>query len=88
MPDATPVTPVEPGGGDLDKPPVPQSRMSWLMRIYVILAGGALILYLLAGVFGWDTRTSQRDRVPGSVRNSPGGYRSYYFWHAGYHGGK
>ena len=73
---------------ELDKPPVPRSRMSLLMKIYVGLAGSALVLYLLAGVFGWDTRTSQRDRIPGSVRNSPGGYRSGYFWFAGYHGGK
>lgn len=72
----------------IDQPPVPRSRMSWLLRIYVLLAGAALAVYLLAGFLGWDTRTSQRDRVPGSVRNSPGGYRSYYFWHAGYRGGK
>jgi hypothetical protein len=69
----------------IDKPPVPRSRMSWLVKIYIVLAGGALALYLAAGMFGWDRRTSVRDRAPGSVRNSPGGY---YFWHAGYHGGK
>jgi hypothetical protein len=73
---------------ELDRPPVPRSRMSWLMRIYIGIAGAALAVYLLAGMFGWDTRTSRADKVPGSVRNSPGGYRSYYFWHAGYHGGK
>ena len=26
--------------------------------------------------------------VPASVRSSPGGYRSYHFWHSGFHGGK
>jgi hypothetical protein len=26
--------------------------------------------------------------VPASVRSSPGGYRSYHFWHSGYQGGK
>ena len=26
--------------------------------------------------------------VPASVRSSPGGYRSYHFWHTGFHGGK
>jgi hypothetical protein len=25
---------------------------------------------------------------PASVRTSPGGYRSYHFWHTGFHGGK
>ena len=29
-----------------------------------------------------------REEVPKSVRASPGGYRSYHFWHSGYHGGK
>jgi len=29
-----------------------------------------------------------KDEIPGSVRQSPGGYRSYSFWHTGYHGGK
>ena len=29
-----------------------------------------------------------RDQIPSSVRSSPGGYRSYSFWHTGYHGGK
>ena len=26
--------------------------------------------------------------APPSVRSSPGGYRSYHFWHTGFHGGK
>jgi hypothetical protein len=30
----------------------------------------------------------ERDTVPAGVRSSPGGYRSYHFWHSGYHGGK
>jgi hypothetical protein len=73
---------------DLDQPPLPKRRVSLLLKIYAGVGGVVLAIYLLAGVMGWETRTSQRDRVPGSVRNSPGGYRSYYFWHAGYHGGK
>ncbi len=72
----------------LDRPPVPRSPMSWLVKIYVGVAGLALVVYLLAGVLGWDFKSSQRDRVPGTVRNSPGGYRAYHFWHGGYHGGK
>lgn len=85
--DRTPAS-AAPDPAAIDQPPVPRTRMSWLLRIYILLAGTALAVYLLAGVLGWDTRTSQRDRVPGSVRNSPGGYRSHYFWHAGYRGGK
>lgn len=26
--------------------------------------------------------------IPASVRSSPGGYRSYHFWHSGFQGGK
>jgi hypothetical protein len=72
----------------IDKPHVPKTPMSWLVKIYIALAGGTLALYLAAGLFGWDFKSSTRDRVPGSVRNSPGGYRAYHFWHGGYHGGK
>lgn len=85
----TPVPPPPSGPATaIDQPPVPRSRMSWVMKLYLGLVGAAFTVYLLAGVFGWDQRSSVRDRVPGSVRNSPGGYRAYHFWHAGYHGGK
>jgi hypothetical protein len=30
----------------------------------------------------------ERETIPASVRSSPGGYRTYHFWHGGYHGGK
>jgi hypothetical protein len=32
--------------------------------------------------------TEPRERAPNSVRSSPGGYRSYHFWHLGTSGGK
>jgi hypothetical protein len=32
--------------------------------------------------------TSRRELIPASVRNSPGGYRSYHGFSYGYHGGK
>ena len=31
---------------------------------------------------------SEHVTIPASVRSSPGGYRSYHFWHTGFHGGK
>ena len=37
---------------------------------------------------GWQPAQPKRDELPASVRGSPGGYRSYHFWHSGYHGGK
>ena len=71
-----------------DTPKVPKTGMSLLVKVYAGVAGAVLAVYLVAGVFGWDFKSSERDRVPGSVRNSPGGYRAYHFWHGGYHGGK
>jgi hypothetical protein len=32
--------------------------------------------------------SGERDLVPPTVRTSPGGYRSFAFWHSGYEGGK
>jgi hypothetical protein len=71
-----------------DAPKVPRTGMSLLVKIYAGVASAVLVVYLVAGVFGWDFKSSERDRVPGSVRNSPGGYRAYHFWHSGYSGGK
>lgn len=81
-----PATPVEPRPPD--RPPVPKTPVSWLVKLYAGLAGAALAVYLAAGLFGWDFKSSTRDKVPGSVRSSPGGYRSYLFWYGGFHGGK
>jgi hypothetical protein len=33
-------------------------------------------------------RSSAHAAIPASVRSSPGGYRSYHFWHSGFQGGK
>ena len=49
---------------------------------------------LLACFIGVEVRgvnlfpASQHVVIPASVRSSPGGYRSYHFWHTGFHGGK
>lgn len=49
---------------------------------------------LLIGFYGYVAFTGsefsdeQRQVVPADVRQSPGGYRSYHFWHSGYRGGK
>ena len=37
---------------------------------------------------GWGFEPGARSLIPMSVRQSPGGYRSYHFWHRGLHGGK
>jgi hypothetical protein len=45
----------------------------------VIVLGG----YTLSTWRGWDFGSPRRGLVPASVRQSPGGYRSYYYWTGG-----
>ena len=61
---------------------------SWLVTAYLALSAAVLGVFVLAGVLGWELRQGSSERGPGSARQSPGGYRSYHFWHTGYHGGK
>ncbi len=61
---------------------------------------GALILagFMGATLSGWEYTTPAQQRLPagavgpnggnGNMRQSPGGYRSFHFWHSGFHGGK
>jgi hypothetical protein len=58
------------------------------MTFYRLLIAGGLGLYLAAGILGWEVEGGQRQQIPASVRQSPGGYRSFHFWHSGFHGGK
>lgn len=61
-----------------------QRVIYWLMCI----AFYCVIALLGAHVFGFDWSSAPVNQVPESVRRSPGGYRSWAFWHAGSHGGK
>jgi len=62
--------------------------MIWLVRFYKAVVVVSLSLYALAGLTGYRLSSAERDRVDPSVRSSPGGYRSFHFWHTGYAGGK
>ena len=73
-----------------DRPPVPRGVTSrgfgtWLAIAFTVaVVGGYAWL-------GWSQRQltpPEKDEVPARVRASPGGYRSFHFWHSGYHGGK
>jgi hypothetical protein len=71
-----------------DLPPVPRARRS---RMAIVLgAFGALITvgYAITAYAEYEPGSPARDEIPASVRSSPGGYRSFHFWHSGYHGGK
>lgn len=71
-----------------DQPPVPSAGSSLLARIWAGIVVVAVGGYIAAAVMGWDFRTTERDTVPTTVRSAPGGYRSFHFWHSGFHGGK
>lgn len=57
-------------------------------RFYLALGLTILGFYGVASFLGWEFGSAKRDFVPASVRQSPGGYRSFHFWHSGYRGGK
>ena len=59
-----------------------------MVTFYKLIAGGALGLYLASGALGWELGSPERQHIPPSARTSPGGYRSFHFWHTGIHGGK
>ena len=59
-----------------------------LSKIYLVIGAGILALYGAAAWNGWELTSPQRQVLPANVRNSPGGYRSFHFWHSGYRGGK
>lgn len=71
-----------------DQPPVPAPPRSWLATVWGVVVTVAIGGYIAATVMGWDFRTTERETVPPTVRSSPGGYRTFHFWHVGYHGGK
>lgn len=57
---------------------------------YKLIVGAVLGGYALTGLMGWDFSSAQKRPMPpnASVRSSPGGHRSFHFWHTGFHGGK
>jgi len=72
-----------------DRPPVPRPRRSWVVTIYAIAASAVIGWWVVTGMSGAAIGTStERDAIPTGVRSSPGGYRSFHFWHSGYQGGK
>ena len=71
-----------------DHPPVPRARRSPFAVVMIVFTAVVVGGY---GVMAFSQRElgePEREEVPKSVRASPGGYRSYHFWHSGYHGGK
>jgi len=71
-----------------DAPRVPRPRPSVLS--YGLAIFGALVTtgYAALAYTDYEPGSPAREEIPASVRSSPGGYRSFHFWHSGYHGGK
>ena len=59
-----------------------------LSKLYLVVGVGVLLLYLFVTWSGRELTLARRETLPADVRNSPGGYRSFHFWHSGYRGGK
>jgi hypothetical protein len=59
-----------------------------LSKLYLVVGVCVLLLYAAAAWNGWELSNPHREFLPADVRSSPGGYRSFHFWHSGYHGGK
>ena len=77
-----------PGAPAADLPPVPRPR--WSAMAIVLGVFGVLVTtgYAALAYTDYEPGSPERDEIPASVRSSPGGYRSFHFWHSGYHGGK
>ncbi len=72
----------------VDQPPLPASTLPLRAKIWAGLCVVVVGFYGTATFLGWDAKASERESVPQTVRSSPGGYRTFHFWHSGYHGGK
>ncbi|HEX7842388.1 MAG TPA: hypothetical protein VF469_33175 [Kofleriaceae bacterium] len=78
----------DPASPSPDLPAVPRAKLS---RMAIVLgAFGALVIagYGALAFADYEPGSPGRDEIPASVRSSNGGYRSFHFWHSGYHGGK
>ncbi len=57
-------------------------------KFFLGLAALAILGYGGVAMTGMEFGDTERDFVPADVRQAPGGYRSFHFWHSGYQGGK
>ena len=71
-----------------DRPRVPRPKRSLFTLVALVFSLGIVGGYGVLAATQRELGTEDRDEIPTSVRSSPGGYRSYSFWHTGYHGGK
>ena len=71
-----------------DRPSVPRPRLSTRAIVLAVFGAVGVATYGGMAYADYEFGSPARDEIPASIRSSPGGYRSFHFWHAGYHGGK
>ena len=72
-----------------DHPAVPRPHQGKALFVIVTLISVAIVGgYAWAAMTQRELGTQEHDAIPSSMRSTPGGYRSYSYWHSGYHGGK
>jgi hypothetical protein len=54
-----------------------------MRRMFLTYGTAILGLYTIAAWRGWEVFAAKRGLIPASVRQSPGGYRSYGYWRGG-----
>ena len=62
--------------------------MSGLTKFYTVLGSAVVLSYFFFELGGYSFGDTTIERIPPDVRQAPGGYRSFHFWHTGYKGGK
>lgn len=71
-----------------DRPPVPRARFTKTAIVIAVLGTIVVGTYTATAFTGYEPASPKRDEIPASIRSAPGGYRTFHFWHSGYHGGK
>jgi len=54
-----------------------------MRHAFVVYMLGVLGLYGLSTYQGWELLAAKKGFIPASVRQAPGGYRSYSYWRGG-----
>jgi hypothetical protein len=54
-----------------------------MKRAYTVFALSVLGLWGASSWLGWELFAAQRGKIPASVRQAPGGYRSFAYWRGG-----
>jgi hypothetical protein len=57
-------------------------------KFYLVIGLVLVGAFDVAAASGWTLGGGPIGFVPADIRQSPGGYRSFHFWHSGYQGGK